>query len=172
MADFDQAMAWLHAQDESDHVGRASAMGDAMVDVLAVSLLAKRENGERRIQDDPTPFYTHVREVLRANRTELAAWLGAIDIALWRRNRNGWYDACMGRSAAEVLVDEVDDDAEPPLVPAQRLSEVDDEMREIGPALNALPPDAIPRGIPTSHWWWNLPEGPDEDDLDNADYSY
>ena len=168
---FDRAIAMIEEQDENDHVGRAAAMGDATTDVLAVSLLAGQDRAQPWVERELPAFREHVRDALRRHRPALAAWLGTIDVALWQRNRDGWYRASLGRSAAEVLVHE-EDDGDDPLVPPHRLAEVDEEMRDIGPGLNALPPEVIPRGLPESHWWWHLPQGPNEPDTDAADYSY
>ena len=172
MTAFDLAVARIDGQGKHDHTGRATEMGDAVVAVLAVSLLARSEPDELWVGPRLNEFRTHVRDVLRAHREALAAWLGRLDLALWRRNRDGWYEASMDRSAAEVLVREIDNETERPLIPPHRLAEVDQEMREIGPTLNALPPDAVPRSIPQDHWWWFLPEGPDQSDLDEADFAY
>jgi hypothetical protein len=172
MTAFDSAVARIDDQGEHDHTGRAAEMGDAMRAVLAVSLLARSEPDASWAGNRLDDFRTHVREVLRTHREALAAWLGTLDLALWRRSRDGWYEASMDRSAAEVLVREVDDDAERPLIAPHRLAEVDQEMREIGPTLNALPPDAVSSLIPQDHWWWLLPQGPDQSDLDEADFAY
>jgi hypothetical protein len=169
---FDRAVARVDDQDEDDHTGRAAAMADAAIDVLAVSLLARAQPEQSWVDEDLPGFRAHVRDALRQRRPAVAAWLGTLDLALWRRNRDGWYEASMARSAAEVLAREIDDESDDPLVPPHRLAEVDDEMREIGPGLNALPADVVPHDLPDDHWWWHLPEGPSEPDDDGADYSY
>jgi hypothetical protein len=172
MAAFDLAITRVDEQDETDAVGRTAAMGDAMTDVLAVGLLARADSAAGWVQDRIPSFWAHVRDELRKRRPDLAGWLGSIDIALWQRNRDGWYQASMGRSAAEIVVQDVDDGSDRPLVSSARLAEVDQEMREIGPSLNAVPHDAVPIGIPASHWWWTIPEGPDATDMDEFSFSY
>jgi hypothetical protein len=163
---FDRAVARIDEQDADDHTGRAAAAADAMIDVLAVALLARTGPDQPWVAAELPGFRRHVRDALRQRRPAVAAWLGTLEIALWRRNRDGWYEAAMARSAAEVVARDVDDPADP-VVPPNRLAEIDEEMREIGPGLNALPPAAIPRGTPDDHWWWHLAQGPDE-----PDYSY
>jgi hypothetical protein len=164
MSAFDFDMRKVDVQRKNDALGRAAAVDDAVTAVLAVWLLAYDGEPGTQVEQRLPGFMSHVYEVLDARRPALAAWLAMIDLALWQRDRNGWYRVCLGRSAIEVLVTGHPED---PLVTADLVTELDDEMRQIGPNLNALPPDVIPRGIPASHWWWTLPQGPDEDDTDH-----
>lgn len=158
MSAFDLDVAKADAQSADDSTGRAAAVDDAVIAVLAVWLLAQEAEPVARMLPN---FLSHVHEVLAARRPALAAWLATLDIALWQRDRNGWYQVCLGRSAIEVLVAGRPED---PLVAADLVAELDEEMRQIGPGLGALPPEVIPRAIPASHWWWTLPQGKDEDD--------
>jgi hypothetical protein len=163
---FDIDMAKVDALRENDTLGRAAAVDDAVIAVLAVWLLAHEDEPDAQVDQRLPGFMAHVYEVLDARRIELAGWFATIEMALWQRDRNGWCQVCLGRSAIEVLVTGHPED---PLLTADLVAGLDEEMRQIGPGLNALPPDVIPRGIPASHWWWTLPQGPDEDD---TDYSY
>ena len=157
--------------DKSEHSERGDLLGQALVGVLAAALHAPGDDAGGRFRQRRADYFALVRDTLRRERPALAAYLARIDLQLWRRKRDGWYNACLGRSVLQVIVDHVDDRIEPPLVEPRDLAELDAELREIGPGINALPPDAIPPGLPDSHWWWSLPGGPMQDDSED-DESY
>ena len=168
IAGFDRSLARIPAYERDDATGRAHAISDALVAVLGVKLIAL--NAERTGASPESPqllellakveqFFAHARDALAALRPALAAFLGTVDVAVWRRNRTGWYEACMGRSALQVLVEDLHAGLERPLAPPHHLEELDQELREIGPGIGALPAEVIPEGLPAEHWWWSLPAG-------------
>jgi hypothetical protein len=166
MASFDRAIAKADEIHPDDYSSRGAILDDALVAVLAVKLLSGLDPAGQSLSKDVGRFFEHVRQVLRRHRRELANVMANLDLDLWRRSADGWYHACMRRSAAQVIADTVDADDDDPLIEPGPLAEVDAEMREIGPELPPLPADVIPRGMPASHWWWFLPAGPPEDDTD------
>jgi hypothetical protein len=162
MTGFDQAVAKVDKMGD-DYPMRGAVLDDALVAVLAVKLLSIVDPSASWVGHDLRPFFDHVRHVLRQHRRELHAVMAKLDLALWERTADGWYKACMKRSAAQVIAEDVDRDDERPLIEPGPLNEVDTEMREIGPGLPPLPPEVVPKGLPASHWWWFLPKGPPED---------
>jgi len=155
---FELAVGRLDELPDDEHGARGAALGQAMDAMLGLWLLKAAD----------AAFFDRVGAVLHDRRPAWGAWRAGLDTALWERTREGWYVASMRRSELEIVADEVDsrwpgDDV--PLVEASVRAEVDDEMREIGPGIPALPADVIPRGIPDGHWWWHLPAGEPADEL-------
>ena len=65
-----------------------------------------------------------------------------------------WYDLAMNRSGAQLLVDECEPAWSGPLVDRDALERLDEAMRAIAGEQDPLALDAIPAGVPDSHWWW------------------
>lgn len=161
---FDQYISAMEELEGGDHVGRAGLLGQALSTVLAMKLRSLTDPANEQLRERQANFFSRVRAALRRERPALAAWLAGLDIEIWRRTRDGWYGACLGRSVAQVIVDDIDDGAERALIAPHILEEMDAEMREIGPSIHALPPDVIPQGVPKTHWWWFIPSGPMQGD--------
>lgn len=166
---FSYYMSELAQIDADEDIERGGLLGQALVGVLAAALHTPSDDTAGRFRQRRAEYFALVRDTLRRERPILAAYLARIDLQLWRRKRDGWYNACVGRSVLQVIVEQVDDGTEAPLVESRQLEELDAEMQEIGPSINALPPDVIPAGMPNSHWWWFLPAGPMQDDSEDEE---
>ena len=69
-----------------------------------------------------------------------------------------WARALERRSAVQFLLDLYRGLAPPGLLEEVDTEEVDWLLRRRGRTEGYLRPDEIPDGIPTSHWWWRLPD--------------
>jgi hypothetical protein len=166
---FDRSMAELESRSPDDLHGRADAFSEALVCVLAWSLLTAV--GDATSKDRSAGFYRHAGESLIGHPRELGAVKGDLYTAIWEHTPEGWYGACLIRSSAEAVAQHVDGDLDRPMFDRGWLTEINDEMRRTGADLPPLPVDVIPRGIPENHWWWTLPAGPALAD-DYSDVSY
>lgn len=71
---------------------------------------------------------------------------------------DGWCDVSIRRSAMQFLLDnypEIHDSLDEGDI--ELVFEIDDVLRDHADEVAPLPKDAIPAGIPGSHWWWWAP---------------
>jgi hypothetical protein len=64
------------------------------------------------------------------------------------------YDLALRRSAIQSLLDDYAGTPAAALVDRDEVAELDADLRRVAAAQGPLPADAIPRGLPESHWWW------------------
>lgn len=74
-----------------------------------------------------------------------------------------WEIACEARSAFQFLLDLYRGTGLEASYGWLDTGEVDDQMRFRGERDGFLPHDAVPEGIPPSHWWWWAPDAPPSD---------
>ena len=67
------------------------------------------------------------------------------------------YDLAVRRSAIQSLLDDYAGTPAADLVDRDEVAELDADLRRVVVEHGPLPSDAIPRGLPESHWWWRLP---------------
>jgi hypothetical protein len=73
-------------------------------------------------------------------------------------NDDELYDLAIRRSAIQTLLDDFAGTPVPGLMDPEQLEELDEQLRRVGESQGPLAPEAAPRGIPPSHWWWHAPE--------------
>ena len=71
-----------------------------------------------------------------------------------------WYEACLGRSVLQILLDDFKGTAAADLVDPDEVEEIDSLLRAAAPDTAPLEGVLLPPGMPAHHWWWTLPSGP------------
>ena len=66
-------------------------------------------------------------------------------------------ELCRRRSAIEFLLTEYAGTPATALIDRDEVARFDEEIRRIGATQGPVPPDAVPQGLPASHWWWHYP---------------
>lgn len=134
-------------------------------DLFASAMLALIGLKVHEVSDPDAPWVTRELPEFRRNARDrlarqgglLSRYLAGLETALWERTLEGWYRACVRRTAAQIISDDIDHGLDIPLIERHRLDEDDDEMREMGAEIEPLPTALIPPGMPSHHWWWTLP---------------
>ncbi|SKA10407.1 hypothetical protein SAMN02745673_02471 [Marinactinospora thermotolerans DSM 45154] len=67
---------------------------------------------------------------------------------------DGWFGACLYRSALETLFEGFLGGAAFALVDMSVIDDIDEDLREQLPLATGASPAAAPVGIPAHHWWW------------------
>lgn len=72
---------------------------------------------------------------------------------------DGQFDACLGRSAFQFLLDDYE---EVPEIARMReeVDDFDDELRRMCDSYGSIADENTPRGLPASHWWWHCARAP------------
>jgi len=71
-----------------------------------------------------------------------------------------WYEASLGRSVLQILLDDFKDTAVADLIDPDEVEEIDTLLRAAAPGTAPLEGVLLPPGMPAHHWWWTLPSGP------------
>jgi hypothetical protein len=64
----------------------------------------------------------------------------------------------MRRSAIQSLVDDYAGTPVAAFIDPGDVAELDDELRRVGELQGPVPESFVPKGLPSSHWWWRYPE--------------
>jgi hypothetical protein len=104
----------------------------------------------------PTPGERLRIAELAAKRTrEINAYLGQTDTYALMSEGEGWYGACLYRSALENLFEIYLGSLTFTLLDAEDIDDTDEEIRtNLSGVLGAG--TAVPEGVPVSHWWWDM----------------
>ncbi|MBO2465249.1 hypothetical protein [Actinomadura violacea] len=103
----------------------------------------------------PEPAGREVPEVLSTRGGELGGYLSMLEEYSLGVGAGLAYQACLHRSAVEVLSASFLGDAASSLLDMELIEEVDDELRDRLPAADRLPEAMLLPGLPASHWWWD-----------------
>lgn len=76
------------------------------------------------------------------------------------RSYREWYELSMRRSAIQSLLDDYQGTPVAALINLDDIVQLDEELRRLGQNDEQGPVDenAIPRGLPETHWWWRYPD--------------
>ncbi|MFE6385666.1 MULTISPECIES: hypothetical protein [Nocardiopsis] len=95
-----------------------------------------------------------VAELVTARAGELNACLGQTDDYALMSADEGWYGACLYRSALENLFETYLGSLTFTLLDAEDIDDTDEELRaNLSGAYGAAP--VVPGGVPAGHWWWD-----------------
>jgi hypothetical protein len=89
----------------------------------------------------------------------IAGWQAAVEDRLTGTWEWDWEEACEARSGLALLLDLYRDS---PLADDEGLEpeELDRLLRHVAQFEGWMPDEAVPAGIPASHWWWWAPQPP------------
>ncbi len=158
----------LQAVPLQDDQAQAPVLGDLLFAVTGLKVLALADRGAVWVGGLPELWH-HVGVALAARAPALARYSAGMELAFWRKRPDDWFDACLRRTALEI----VRTDLEPVagrIVDGHDLDEVDAEVRSMADQVAPLPDDLIPTGLPDDHWWWRIPSGSRDDGVDDWDY--
>jgi hypothetical protein len=98
-----------------------------------------------------------------AGRPALVFWTIKFETRMSGTWEWDWAAACERRSSLEFLLDLYTGSALAEVFGELDPEDIDDQLRHWARFEGYLPAEAIPDGIPASHWWWWAPErmGPD-----------
>jgi hypothetical protein len=133
---------------------------EAAIGLVGLRALAGRQ------ADAAQTLTTHKNDIaalLVANEALLRDYVDQLDTAMWAPTDN-WGDACMHRSAVQILLDDIADDKVRALIDIETINNVDMIMRRSAGEVPPLAAEFIPVGLPDDHWWWRLPRGEPPDD--------
>ncbi|MGI5119336.1 hypothetical protein ACQEU5_07320 [Marinactinospora thermotolerans] len=146
---------------------------DALEALSWLYRLSKMSSGHRK---EPEDFKKAVNESARkeANTSLLSSYsqdcLGHAE--QW--DPGSFSEACWQRSMLQILLDEYliysSEDELPLFLRTYDLGFTDDALQEAALHVPPLPPKKIPSRVPSSHWWWNAPQGDPYHELDYADF--
>jgi hypothetical protein len=123
---------------------------------------------DRQAQGAPAQD-AQLREFRRTSCEDLAAFDGDLTAYVHRTqflaegaNDDEWYELCMRRSVIQSLVDDYAGTPVAAFIDHGDVAELDDELRRVGEMQGPVPAPLVPKGLPSSHWWWRYPEHGDE----------
>lgn|GEM_PF-3753598 len=122
-----------------------------------VTFHASTAAGERPSSESTAALRDAARWLLHDNRIAMSLYALTIDNFALRAARDGWLQACVGRSALQYLVDDFPDLLVNSVLEPEYLLDIDIELREAAPEVSPPPAEMIPPGTPRSHWWWWAP---------------
>lgn len=150
------------AKDPTQPAPASSYFANALYGLIALEstkgagIVASPENTSR--------FREAMSAALVEQERNFVAFCGdTYDAAL--NSANGeWYEACLGRSVLQIVLDDFQGMAAVDLVDLEDVEEVDDLLRAAASDAAPLADFLIPPGMPADHWWWMLPSGPPDPD--------
>jgi hypothetical protein len=95
-----------------------------------------------------------IAELVTARAGELNAHLSQTDDYALMSADEGWYGACVYRSALENLFETYLGSLTFALLDAEDINDTDEELRAKLSGVHGAAA-AVPEGIPAGHWWWN-----------------
>ncbi|MET8739898.1 hypothetical protein [Streptomyces sp. NPDC004728] len=129
---------------------------ESMKLLTSLAVCLNREPDSAWVAEGLSRLERGAHAIVSRHSTLLYKYLIGIDSLLWGATQDDWYQACIRRSAIQVLMDEIDRDADHRILNRDFVDECDDEFREAAPDAEKLPPSSIPDVSP-SHWWWTAP---------------
>ncbi|MDN3358849.1 hypothetical protein [Actinomadura sp. DC4] len=100
-----------------------------------------------------------IAEAVAARSGELAAYVADAESYALAVRANGWFGACLYRSALEALFEGFLGGAAFDLVDMDEIDEIDEALREAAEDTDPIPPGAVPKGMPSHYGWWT-PKAP------------
>jgi hypothetical protein len=154
----DMMRAVLDDLEQAGHAGdqRAGYMNRAMSRLVGVR---DREAAEGPASEEETrEFRRRVADALVGLGNAVPAYLMHTMIDAVSANDEELYDLAIRRSAIQSLLDDLAGTPVPGLIDSGELEDLDEELRRVAASQGPLAPEAAPRGIPHSHWWWRAPD--------------
>jgi hypothetical protein len=138
----------------------------AMRSVIGLKILRDAEPEAEWVTTTLPGFWGEAGEALAQQRVALAGYRADMETAFWQRTSRGWIQGSLRRSGLEILRTDV----EPTSVKIIRddFLTIDDELPDLARYVPRLAPGSIPEGMPESHWWWTLPSGNPDLDLEDG----
>ncbi|MEU0239081.1 hypothetical protein ABZ234_15450 [Nocardiopsis sp. NPDC006198] len=96
-----------------------------------------------------------IAELAAARTGEINAYLGQTDTYALMSEGEGWYGACLYRSALENLFEIYLGSLTFTLLDAEDIDDTDEELRTSLSGVRGAG-TAVPEGVPVSHWWWEM----------------
>lgn len=116
-------------------------------------------SGNSMSEEELIEFKSRVVQLIGTEPDNLFRYIYDSFDCVWSSPNDGWDDACMRRSAIQLLLDEFPGGgALFSTEDRELLDEIDEAFYERVRFVHPLPDDDIPPGLPESHWWWRLPE--------------